>query len=232
MNKLNNVAACDFKFFKAFVNGDDNMYEKFIKGCPGELEGIATIRAIVDSFKKNVLEKCSFIVLCNSVLPAINNITVCRNFFLDSDEDTDERKNFKNTFTHEYSQQDNVLKYADCVIYSEDESMTSEFLVWTIKNKIIHKSKKVTDKNALYKLLDYDLDFLENVMDVDKTGKDKAIPWKHLPCLPIYIENEEIYSTFDFSFVFDDDGQTYLNRYNKEFKLIERAPYKKLNFGG
>ena len=192
MDKLNSVAACDFKFFKAFVNGDDGMYEKFIKGCPSELEGIATIRAIVESFKKNVLEKCSFIVLCNSVLPAINNITVCRNFFLDSDEDTEERKNFRNTFKHEYSEKDNVLKYADCVIYS----------------------------------------FLENVMDVDKTGKDKAIPWKHLPCLPIYIENEEIYSTFDFSFVFDDDGQTYLNRYNKEFKLIERAPYKKLNFGG
>lgn len=228
---LNNIAAADFKFFRAFVNGNDDMYSKFIKDCPSELEGISTIRSIVDSFKQNVIKNCSFVVLCNSVLPAINNITICRNFFNEDEQDTDERKNFKKTFNHEYSEKDNVLGYSDCVIYSEDAQLTSEFLIWSINNKLIHRSKTINYKDVLYKLLDYDLDFLESVMDVDKTGKNKDIPWKHLPCLPIYIENEEIYSTFDFSFVFDDDGQTYLNRYDKSFKLIERAPYKKLNFG-
>ena len=36
MSKLVDLAAVDFRFFRAFIDGDDNMYEKFVKNCPSE----------------------------------------------------------------------------------------------------------------------------------------------------------------------------------------------------
>ena len=225
--KLANVAAADFRFFRAFIDGNDKLYEKFIKDCPSELEGLSTLKEIVNSFKKNVIDKCTFVVVANSIFPECNNITICRNYFDEDYPDNDDRKNFKKEFNTAYHDSNYVLNHADCLLYSEDETLTNEFMLWTLKNKVMHRIKLVKDKEIINKFLDFYLEFLENVMDVDKTGKDKNIPWKHLPCLPVYIENEEIYTTFDLSFDFDDDGQTYLNRYSKEFDLIERVPYKK-----
>lgn len=226
--KLDKVAAADFRFFRAFVNGNDKMYEKFIKDCPSELEGLSTLKEIVNSFKKNVINPCSFVVVANSIYPECNNITICRNFFDEETPDNEDRKNFKKEFSTAYTTDDRVLNHADCLIYSEDDTILNEFMLWTLKNKFMHRLKVVKDKDIINRFLDFYLDFLENVMDVDKTGKDPDIPWKHLPCLPVYIENEEIYTTFDLGFDFDDkDGQTYLNRYSKEFELIERVPYKK-----
>lgn len=228
MSKLVDLAAVDFRFFRAFIDGDDKMYEKFVKNCPSELEGLSSVKEIVESFKKHVLNKCKFIAICNSVLPAINNITICRNYFVEDDNETNERKDFRKEFNHAYLEDKNVMEYSDCIIYSEDDSLTNEFLMYTIQNKLIHRAKKVKDKNYINTLLDVDFEFLNSVMDVNTTNKNPEIPWKHLPCLPVYIKNDEIYHTFDMSFVPDDDGQTYLNLYNKDYVLVERHPYKKI----
>ena len=57
MSKLVDLAAVDFRFFRAFIDGDDKMYEKFVKNCPSELEGLSSVKEIVESFKKHVLNK-------------------------------------------------------------------------------------------------------------------------------------------------------------------------------
>lgn len=225
---IENLAAADFRFFRCFMDGNDEMYAKFIKNCPSELEGLVTIRAIVESFQTNVLSNCKFIALANSVVPEINNITICRNYFTTPyDKENYDRSQFRKTFAHRASDKDQVFQYSDCIIYSEDESLTNQFISWSVKENLIHKVSLIKSREYLKKFLNHDIDFIESVMDISKTGKDKDIPWKHLPCLPIYIEDEKVFTTFDLSFIADKDGQTYLNRYNKEFELVERVPYKK-----
>jgi hypothetical protein len=224
---LNEIAAIDFRFFRAFVDGNDRMYEKFIKDCPTELEGLASIKTIVNSFKKNIVDKCNFVVICDSILPACNNITICREYFVENSEESKERKDFRKEWTTAYSETNYVMAYTDGIIYSNDENLTNEFLAYMLKNKLVHRLKKVKNKECIKNMLDIDFDFLKSIMDVNTTNKNPEIPWKHLPCLPVLIKDNEFYHTFDLSFVADEDGQTYLNLYDKEFKLVERPKYKK-----
>ena len=224
---LKDIAAIDFRFFRAFVDGNDEMYEKFIKDCPKELEGLGSIKDIVESFKKYVIDKSNFVVICDSILPSINNITICRNYFVEDPDESEERKKFRQEWTTGYSETHHVMEYTDGIIYSTDENLTNEFLMNMLKNKLVHKIKKVNNKDYIKNFLDIDFEFLSSVMDVNRTGKNPEIPWKHLPCIPVYIKDEEFYHTFDLSFVADDDGQTYLNLYDKEFKLVDKIKYKK-----
>lgn len=228
MTTLEDLAAVEFRFFKVFVDGNDKMYEKFIKDCPNELEGLDSVKEIVDSFKKNVIDKCKFIALVETTIPAINNITICRNFFREDENESKERLDFRKEWNFSFSADKPVFTHADGVVYNEgDDTLTNQFLLKMIQNKWIHRIKKVNSREYIKNLIDVTFEFLRNVMDVNLTGKDPDIPWDHLPCLPIWIKDDEYFHSFDLSYAVDDDGQTYLNLYNKDYQLVERHPYKK-----
>lgn len=227
MKSINTLSAIDFGFFRCFTDVEVEVYKKFSSKCPKELEGIQSVKGIIDAFKDTVLDECSFVAICNSIKPVCDNITICTNFFDTDKVDTDEREEFKKKFNF-YSNESAAMKYSDCIIYSENPELANEFLGYSISNNILHSIKNVSSKDIIKTMLDVYYEFFDSVMDIEKTRKSTEIPWEYLPCLPVYLGDGSEFSTFDMSFNFDDNGQTYINRYDEEFTLIERIPYKKV----